>query len=118
MLRKDMELTTVKQAQSSSRQYGREGVMSELYGVTGWDFDFRDYKFYGDWQAALGVTLRVPHLSWMSMEGEAKRDFPASIFYQSPWYQEFPYVEDHFARTGWAMSKGDAVVRVGVISSD
>ena len=46
--------------------------MSELYGVTGWDFDFRDYKFYGDWQAALGVTLRVPHLSWMSMEGEAK----------------------------------------------
>lgn len=115
MLRKDMELTTVKQAQSSSRQYGREGVMSELYGVTGWDFDFRDYKFYGDWQAALGVTLRVPHLSWMSMEGEAKRDFPASIFYQSPWYQEFPYVEDHFARTGWAMSKGDAVVRVGVI---
>lgn len=80
MLRKDMELTTVKQAQSSSRQYGREGVMSELYGVTGWDFDFRDYKFYGDWQAALGVTLRVPHLSWMSMEGEAKRDFPASIF--------------------------------------
>lgn len=24
-------------------------------------------------------------------------------------------MEDHFARTGWAMSKGDAVVRVGVI---
>lgn len=115
MLRRDMELTTVKQAQSSSRQWGKTGVMSELYGVTGWDFDFRDYKFYGDWQAALGVTLRVPHLSWMSMEGEAKRDFPASIFYQSPWYQEFPYIEDHFARIGWAMSRGTAVVRVGVV---
>lgn len=115
MLRKDMEFTTVKQAQSISRQCGREGVMSELYGVTGWDFDFRDYKFYGDWQAAMGVTLRVPHLSWASMEGEAKRDFPASIFYQSPWYKEFPYIEEHFARIRTAMTRGKPKVRIGVI---
>ncbi|MDO4336840.1 MAG: glycosyl hydrolase [Eubacteriales bacterium] len=115
MLRRDMEYTTVKQAQSVSRQYGKGGVMSELYGVTGWDFDFRDYKFYGDWQAALGVTLRVPHLSWASMEGEAKRDFPASIFYQSPWYREFSYIEDHFARVSSIMIRGRAVTKIGVI---
>ncbi len=68
-------------------QYGREAMMSELYGVTDWDFDFRGHKFHGDWQAALGVTLRVPHLSWVSMAGEAKRDYPASINYQVPWYK-------------------------------
>ena len=28
------EYTTAKQAQSASRQFGREGVLSELYGVT------------------------------------------------------------------------------------
>lgn len=109
------ELTTAKQAQSAARQYGREGVASELYGVTGWDCDFRDYKLQGDWQAALGVTVRVPHLAWVSMEGEAKRDCPASIHYQSPWHTEFGYVEDHFARVNTALTRGRPVVRIGVI---
>ena len=31
-------------------------MLSELYGVTGWDCDFRTYKHQGDWQAALGIT--------------------------------------------------------------
>ena len=115
MLCDDTEFTTAKQAQSASRQYGREGVTSELYGVTGWDFDFRGHKFQGDWQAALGVTVRVPHLSWVSMKGEAKRDYPASIHYQSPWWQDYRYVEDHFARIATAMTRGKAEVRVGVI---
>ena len=115
MLCNAVELTTAKQAQSASHQYGREGVMSELYGVTGWDFDFRGHKFQGDWQAALGVTVRVHHLSWVSMKGEAKRDYPASIHYQSPWWRDYACVEDHFARVNTAMTRGKPVVRVGVI---
>lgn len=115
MLADRHEYTTAKQAQSAVHQYGREGMMSELYGVTGWDFDFRRHKIYGDWQTALGVTVRVPHLSWVSMEGEAKRDYPASINYQSPWYKEYGYIEDHFARVNTALTRGRPVVRVGVI---
>lgn len=109
------EFTTAKQAQSAVHQYGREGMLSELYGVTGWPFDFRGHKLHGDWQAALGVTVRVPHLSWVSMKGEAKRDYPASISYQSPWWQDYSLVEDHFARVNTAMTRGKPVVRVGVI---
>jgi len=109
------ELSTVKQASSVAHQFGREGVMSELYGVTGWDFDFRNHKLAGDWQAALGVTLRVPHLTWVSMEGEAKRDYPASIGYQSPWYKKYSYIENHFARLNTALTRGKPIVRVGVI---
>ncbi len=115
MLCNRVEFTTAKQAQSAAHQYGREGVLSELYGVTNWDFDFRGHKFQGDWQAALGVTVRVPHLSWVSMAGEAKRDYPASIHYQSPWYKEYPYVEDHFARINTVLTRGNPVVKVGVI---
>jgi len=115
MLCDGTEFTTAKQAQSASRQFGRDGVASELYGVTGWDFDFRGHKFQGDWQAALGVTVRVPHLSWVSMKGEAKRDYPASINYQSPWWQDYSFVEDHFARIATAMTRGKAEVKVGVI---
>ena len=109
------EFTTAKQTQSAVHQFGRQGMLSELYGVTGWDYDFRGHKLQGDWQAALGVTVRVQHLSWVSMKGEAKRDYPASISYQSPWWQDYSYVEDHFARVNTAMTRGKAVVRVGVI---
>ena len=109
------EFTTAKQTQSMVRQYGKEGMLSELYGVTGWDYDLRGYKLQGDWQAALGVTLRVPHLAWESMHGEAKRDYPASISYQSPWWPKYHLVEDHFARLNTALTRGKAVCRVAVV---
>ncbi len=109
------EYTTAKQTQSMVHQTGAEGMLSELYGVTGWDYDFRGYKLQGDWQAALGVTVRVPHLAWMTMKGEAKRDYPASISYQSPWWDQFAMIENHFARLNTALTRGQAVVRVAVI---
>ena len=109
------EYTTVKQAQSAVHQYGREGMLCELYGVTGWDFDFAGHKGQGDWQAALGVTIRNHHLSWVSMEGEAKRDYPASIGHQSPWFDQYRIVEDHFARLNTVMTRGKPVIRVGVV---
>ena len=114
MLCARFELTTAKQAQSAVHQYGRAGMMSELYGVTGWDFDFRGHKLHGDWQAALGVTVRVPHLSWVSMKGNAKRDYPASISYQSSWYKEYSYIEDHFARVNTAMTRGVPMIEAGI----
>ena len=115
MLCDAVELTTAKQTQSAVHQYGKEGMLSELYGVTNWDFDFRGHKFQGDWQAALGVTVRVPHLTWQSMAGEAKRDYPAAIGYQSPWYKEYPFIEDHFARVNTALTRGRPIVSLGVI---
>ncbi|MDP4118699.1 MAG: hypothetical protein Q8873_05860 [Bacillota bacterium] len=115
MLRNAQELITAKQCQSAVHQYGREAMLSELYGVTNWTFDFRGHKYQGDWQAAMGVTVRVPHLSWVSMQGEAKRDYPASISYQSPWYKEYSYIENHFARVNTALTRGKPVVKVGVI---
>lgn len=115
MLWDELEITTAKQCQSAVRQYGREGMLSELYGVTGWDFDFSDHKLQGDCQAAFGVTVRVPHLCWQTMKGEGKRDYPASIFYQSPWYKEYKLVEDHFARLNTALTRGKPIVRVAVL---
>ena len=115
MLYDGRELNTAKQAQSAVRQYGREGMLSELYGVTGWDFDFRGHKLAGDWQAALGVTVRVHHLTWTSMAGEAKRDYPASIGYQSPWYRKYRFLEDYFARLNTALTRGKSEVKIGVL---
>jgi hypothetical protein len=49
------------------------------------------------------------------MEGEAKRDYPAAIFYQSPWWESYAKVEDYFARVNVLMSRGRAVRHLLVI---
>lgn len=87
-----------KQLASVVRQLGKERMLSELYGCTGWQFNFRSHKTVGDWQALFGVNFRCQHLSWYTMEGQAKRDYPASIFHQSPWYMHYSKVEDYFNR--------------------
>ncbi len=115
MLAELREFTTAKQAQSAVHQYGRDGMMSELYGVANWNYDFRKHKMQGDWQTALGVTHRVPHLSFYTMKGDAKRDYPASILHQSPWYKEYKIIEDHFSRVHTALTRGKPVIKIGVI---
>ncbi len=111
----DVVYNTPIQCRSVVRQFGKEAMLSEMYGITGWDFDFRGHKYQGDWQAALGVNVRVPHLAWQTMKGEGKRDYPAPISYQSPWYLEYKYIEDYFARINTALTRGEPVVNIAVV---
>ena len=106
---------TAKQCSSVAHQFGRRQRLSETYGCTGWDFPFAGHKAVGDWQYALGINFRCQHLAWYSAESEAKRDYPASISYQSPWYEKYPVVEDYFARLGAVMSEGEELCELLVI---
>ncbi len=115
MLAKRREYMTAKQLESAVHQEGKCGAMCEIYGVTNWDFDFRGHLAEGDWLAALGITARVPHLSWVTMAGEAKRDYPAPIDQHSPWYKEYPLIENHFARINLALTRGRNITHIGVI---
>ena len=98
---------TAKQCSSAAHQFGKKTRLSETYGVTGWDFPFMGHKALGDWQYALGINFRCQHLAWYTMAAQAKRDFPASISYQSPWFKEYGCVENYFAHLGAALSEGD-----------
>ena len=109
------EFLTAMQCRSVARQYGRKRIMSELYGVNNWDTSFREYINQGNWQTAMGVNIRIPHLSWMSMLGEGKRDYPATFGYQSPWYRDVKILEDYFSRLHTVLENGMPRVRVGVI---
>ena len=109
------EYTTAKQCSSVLHQTGRRWMLSELYGCTGWDWPFEGHKAVGDWQAVLGVNLRCQHLSWYTMSGQAKRDYPASISFQSPWWRRYARVEDYYARVNAAMSRGKAVQKLLVV---
>lgn len=106
-----------KQCESAARQTGKEGVLSELYGASGWEMGLNEYKRMGDWQTLYGVTLRCPHLSWYTMKGEAKRDYPASINVQSSLCGEMKYLEDYFARFSTLVAVTKPVISLGVINS-
>lgn len=105
-----------KQCSSVCRQTGKKWMLSELYGCSGWEFTLRSHKTLGDWQALFGVNIRCPHLSWYTMEGECKRDYPASVSFQSPYYKDYNYVESYFARLGVMLSEGKPVCDVLVIN--
>jgi hypothetical protein len=106
----------VKQLASVARQFDRPWMLSELYGCSGWRTNFADHKRIGDWQALFGINVRCHHLSWYSMAGESKRDFPASISFQSAWYPEYAAVETYFSRLHVALKAGRPVCDVLVIS--
>lgn len=106
---------TAKQVSSMAHQFGKKWRLSETYGCTGWDFPFLGHKALGDWQAALGINIRCQHLAWYTMLGEAKRDYPASIFYQSSWWREYAKVEDYFARVFSVITRGEEVRDVLVV---
>jgi len=109
------EYDTAKQVSSVANQFGRRWRLTETYGCTGWDFNWEGHKALSDWQTALGINLRAQHLSWYTMLGEAKRDYPAGIFYQSPWWNLYSKVEDHYARINVLMSRGREVRDILVI---
>ena len=98
-----------KQVSSVAHQFKRKWRLTETYGCTGWNFSFAGHKALGDWQLALGINFRCQHLAWYTMQGEAKRDYPASISYQSAWWKQYTAVEDYFARANLIMSQGEEI---------
>lgn len=92
------QLTTVKQLTSVSEQLGKERNLSEVFGCMGQQCSFFHRKWIAEWQAVLGLNFVNHHLSLYSMRGERKRDFPANLFYQQPWWQEEVGFSDYIAR--------------------
>ncbi|HWR10346.1 MAG TPA: hypothetical protein VN445_00855 [Rectinemataceae bacterium] len=111
----DDEVMTVKQCASVANQLGKDRVISECYDATGWNFGGDDQKWQGDWQYALGVTLRCQHNVLYSLRGCRKRDYPPSFNYHNPAWPAIGDVEAYFARLSAALTGGLAVRDVLVV---
>lgn len=97
---------TAKQASSAAHQFGRPQILTELYGCSGWNLSFENMKWIADWHYALGVNFMNQHLSWYTMRGCRKRDYPASIHYQSPWWRYHKTIADYIRRASFINSQG------------
>ncbi|MCD6321880.1 MAG: hypothetical protein J7L77_02525 [Clostridiales bacterium] len=110
-----IEYMTIKGCTSVAHQTGRKRALSETYGVSGWQFSFEGQKWIGDYQYIQGINLRCQHLTWYSMKGCRKRDYPPVFNYQTPWWKYNNTVEDYFARIGALTSKGNPKIDTLVI---
>jgi hypothetical protein len=97
---------SVKELASAANQAGRSRKLSETYGGSGWDLTFTEMKRNGDWEYALGVNLMNQHLTYFTLAGARKYDYPPSFDYHEPWWNNYKYINDHYARLSLALSSG------------
>ncbi|MVT10540.1 glycosyl hydrolase [Chitinophaga tropicalis] len=99
-------IRAVKELASVANQLDRTRTLSETYGGGGWDVTFKDLKRLGDWEYVLGVNFMNQHLSYMTITGARKSDYPPSFSYHSPWWKHYGTLNRYFARLSLALSSG------------
>lgn len=97
---------SVKEVRSAANQMGYKRTLSETYGGGGWDVTFKDLKRLGDWEYVLGVNFMNQHLSHQTLTGARKYDYPPVFTYHSPWWNNYKYLNDYFARLSYVLSEG------------
>jgi hypothetical protein len=102
-------IRSVKELASAANQTGRQRKLSETYGGSGWDLTFTDMKRNGDWEYALGVNLMNQHLTYFTMAGARKYDYPPTFDYHEPWWNNYKYLNKHYARLSLALSSGKQI---------
>jgi len=108
-------IRSIRELASAARQTGRARTLSETYGGAGWDLTFADMKRLGDWEYALGVNLMNQHLTYFTMAGARKYDYPPSFTYHEPWWNNYRYINDHYGRLSMALSSGRQINDILVI---
>ncbi|MBK7213687.1 MAG: hypothetical protein IPH88_10435 [Bacteroidales bacterium] len=68
-----------REVRSVANQMGKTRTLSETYGGSGWNLSFQDMKRIADWQFATGINFVNQHLSFTTIKGWRKRDYPQSF---------------------------------------
>ena len=68
---------------------------------------FETQKRLVDWEVALGVNFVNQHLSYYSLNGVRKFDYPPSFSYHEPWWDDYKLLGDYIGRICMAMSSGE-----------
>jgi hypothetical protein len=98
---------SVKELSSVANQMGYRRTLSETYGGGAWEETFRDFKRLGDWEYALGVNFMNQHIADLSIAGARKYDYPPVFSDVEPWWDNYKYLNLHFARLSMALSAGE-----------
>ncbi|MFA6947592.1 MAG: glycosyl hydrolase [Eubacteriales bacterium] len=98
-----------KQVGSAAAQCGRRHVLTESFALTGWDVSLAELKWIAEWQFLNGVNLVCAHLEGYTIRGLRKRDYPCTIFEQSPWWDDYKIFNDYISRLGKLLADGNEI---------
>ncbi|QJB42395.1 hypothetical protein HF324_32925 [Chitinophaga oryzae] len=99
-------IRAVKELSSVANQLGKTRALSETYGGGGWELTFKDMKRLADWQFVLGVNFMNQHLSFMTLTGARKYDYPPSFSYHEPWWPYYRQMNHYFTRLSYLLTQG------------
>lgn len=105
----EMQLTSV------CNQLGKKQILSETFAGCGWNVSFADLRKIYEHQMVHGVNLLCQHLQGYSLRGIRKRDYPASLFRQQPWWQDYKVFNDTVSRIGMLIAEGDVSFNILVL---
>lgn len=105
----------VRELLSAANQAGKRRTLSETYGGGGWEMSFEEQKRLVDWQCVLGVNFVNQHLSYYSLNGVRKFDYPPSFSYHEPWWKHYKLMGDYIGRVSLAMSSGQQINKTLVL---
>ena len=97
----------VRELASGANQGGHLRTLSETYGGGGWEMSFSTYKQLADWQGVLGVNFVNQHLSYFTLRGVRKFDYPPSFTYHEPWWDNYRLLGDYIGRMSLVGSSGE-----------
>ena len=100
---------------SVAAQTGKEQVLTESFALTGHNVSMAELKKIFEWQAVKGINLLCTHLEGYSNRGIRKRDYPAAIYYQQPWWDDAKIFFDTISRISKIMTEGKCVADTLVI---
>ena len=109
------EHVALKLASSAAHQNGSPRLICESLGGSYWDCTMERMKWIGDWEYVLGVNQLIPHGFHYSVEGERKRDWPPSMFYQFTWWEQYGLFNDYMTRLGYVFTGGEHVAKLAVL---
>lgn len=99
-------IRAVKELGSVANQLGKQRTLSETYGGGGWELTFKDMKRLADWEFVLGVNFMNQHLSFMTITGARKYDYPPSFSYHEPWWPFYKTLNQYFAKLSLCLASG------------
>ncbi len=98
---------TPVQVASVAHQLGKKQILSETFALCGWNVSFEELRWIYEHQMVRGITLMCPHLEGYTLRGIRKRDYPATLFFQQPWWDEYHRFVDAMSRIGMLLSEGE-----------
>ncbi len=107
-----------KELSSIGNQLGYRKLLCESSGAGGYGMSLRQFKPLEDFLLANGVSIMTPHLSYQTLAGARKYDWPQTISDHASWWDSYDLQANHVGRVVYALAQGVEQNRLLVLHPD